>query len=405
MGPYVPSLDELLGDQNLFFEKYFNRSPLLRRTALHGKPREILSIADLDEILSSEAIRPPYLDIAKDGKQVPRAAYTEPVVVQGEYVIDRVVPARVAGIFRTGATLTWNSVNHYRANLRTLAGQLTNLFAAQAEAIAFLTPAGHRGLAPHCDPVDVFVVQLEGAKFWRVWPVPHQRRGDGLANLKEAELGEPAIEATLEPGDVLYIPYSCAHVATANDTVSLHLSVTVQPRRWTALLQEVVARLVAENSVFWGNPQLRDSAMPGQLMEMIDSLCAGLRAVDTAEEVGRLIADGIRRVQGIEITQHLQDVAVADSIEPDTLLTRQKLTTIDVIEQAEDKVRTTIDGAVYTLPTAVLEAVNGLAGGQTRRADSLLANASAELSTRTARTLVRIGVLRACRVPKLSSEL
>lgn len=39
-------------------------------------------MADLDEVLSSEGIRPPYMDIARDGKTVQTSAYTDPVVVQ-----------------------------------------------------------------------------------------------------------------------------------------------------------------------------------------------------------------------------------------------------------------------------------------------------------------------------------
>src|SRR5689334_4066737 len=166
------------------------------------------------EVLGAEAIRPPYLDVARQGRQVPPAAYTEPVVVQGQYVTDRVLPDRVAGLFRAGATLTFNALHHHRANLRALAAEMTGLFAAQAEVIAFLTPAGRRGLAPHYDPVDVFVVQLAGRKSWRVWPVPAHRRGDDAGNLDEAALGAPAVAATLAPGDVLYMPYNCAHVAT-----------------------------------------------------------------------------------------------------------------------------------------------------------------------------------------------
>ncbi|HEV8558143.1 MAG TPA: cupin domain-containing protein, partial [Actinophytocola sp.] len=87
-------------------------------------------------------------------------------------------------------------------NLRALAGALGTRFASQCDVIAFLTPAGRRGLAPHHDPVDVFVIQLEGTKSWRVWPAPEHRRGDDAGNLNESALGEPAVETTLEPGDV-----------------------------------------------------------------------------------------------------------------------------------------------------------------------------------------------------------
>ena len=34
---------------------------------------------------------------------------------------------------------------------------------------SYLTPGGSRGLAPHWDDVEVFVLQVEGAKAWKVW--------------------------------------------------------------------------------------------------------------------------------------------------------------------------------------------------------------------------------------------
>ncbi|HEV8557771.1 MAG TPA: hypothetical protein VGR06_15410, partial [Actinophytocola sp.] len=67
---YVPAVAELIGDEEEFFGRFHNTGPMLRRAAIAADPREILSVADLDEVLSSEAIRPPYLDIARDGKTV-----------------------------------------------------------------------------------------------------------------------------------------------------------------------------------------------------------------------------------------------------------------------------------------------------------------------------------------------
>ncbi|TMM37865.1 MAG: hypothetical protein E6F99_11035 [Actinobacteria bacterium] len=386
--------DEILGDPAVFFGRYFNREPFLRRSALRADPAQILSVADLDAVLNCEAIRPPYLDVAKDGRQVPPAAYTEPVVVQGTYVTDRVVPDRIAGLFRGGATLTFNSLNHHRANLRALAASMTELFAAQAEVIGFLTPATRRGLAPHYDPVDVFVVQLAGTKTWKVWPVPETRRGDDRGNLNEAALGEPAITATLEPGDVLYMPYNCAHVATAGDRVSLHISVTVQPRRWSGLLEEVVARLIRDDPRYRGNPWLRDGTTPAELREVLTALGRQLSTVDTEAEVARLVADGIGRAQGVDAFGALADAAAVDAIEPDSVLVRNGEVRVDVVGRADGKARAAIDGALYTLPDAVIEALSALPDGGTCRAGTFLPGSSRDLSTRTARTLARIGVVR-----------
>jgi hypothetical protein len=397
MTMYLPGVEEILGDRDVFFHRHFNREPLLRRSALRGEPRSILSIADLDAVVSAEAIRPPYLDVAKDGKQVPPAAYTEPVVVQGLYLTDRVVPDRVASLFKSGATLTFNALNHHRPNLRQLAARLTETFGSQAEVIAFLTPATRRGLAPHYDPVDVFVVQLAGTKSWRVWPVPPQRRGDDAGNLDEAALGEPAVAATLAPGDVLYIPYNCAHVATAGDQVSLHLSLTVQPRRWASLAQEVVARVVAADPRYWANPNLRDDAAPEQLRAVLDALAADLATLDTTAEVAQLIEAGIDRADGVATSSALADAAAADAIGPSTVLVRDDECPMEIIGYDGDSVRASVNGAVYTLPQAVIKALDALTGGATCTADRLLPGSSEDRSTRTARTLVRIGVLRAVR--------
>ena len=389
---YVPSVTELIGDQDEFFARHFNTAPMVRRAALDRDPRELLSVADLDEVLDSEAIRAPYLDIAKDGRAVPRSSYTDAVVVQSEYVSDRVLPDRVAALFRAGATLTWNSLNHYRPNLRALAGAMSELFATRCDVIGFLTPAGRRGLAPHHDPVDVFVVQVEGAKLWRVWPVPNPRRGDDAANLDEAALGTPAIETTLRPGDVLYIPYNCPHVARAQDSVSLHLSVSVAPRRWATLLQDVVADVVAD-SRFWDNPWLRDPRTATDLPAMLALLADRLREIDPLSAVTRLAAKGTD-VDGVAVTHHLRDAAAIDTIGPDDPLTRTDTVTVDVVDRDQDRVRARINGAVYALPAGVIDALDTLTGGRTRTASTLLADTPTDLSTRTARTLVRIGVLQ-----------
>ena len=69
------------------------------------------------------------------------------------------------------------------------------------------TPAA--GLAPHFDDVEIFVVQTQGSKRWRVYcPTPEALPGSLLAHcrlankpsgdLAEEEIGEPSMEVTLE---------------------------------------------------------------------------------------------------------------------------------------------------------------------------------------------------------------
>ena len=69
----------------------------------------------------------------------------------------------------------------------------------------YLTPPGTQGFAPHFDDVDVFLLQLEGKKHWRLYK-PKEK--DKLArfssgNFKQEEIGQPCLETMLKAGDML----------------------------------------------------------------------------------------------------------------------------------------------------------------------------------------------------------
>ena len=73
----------------------------------------------------------------------------------------------------------------------------------------YLTPPGTQGFAPHFDDVEVFILQLEGKKRWRVYePTTAQGRLPRFSsgNFTQEEIGLPALDTVLEAGDMLYMP-------------------------------------------------------------------------------------------------------------------------------------------------------------------------------------------------------
>ncbi|HEV2451758.1 MAG TPA: cupin domain-containing protein [Streptosporangiaceae bacterium] len=289
---YTPAFEELAGGDD-FFSAHFGRAPLYRPAALTGDPRQILSIADLDDIVHSEAIRPPYIRVMKDGVMVPHVAFTELLRAQDADVTDTVVPQTVYELLRTGATITWPALNHLRPNVRALTRMLAAKFATEVNATAFLTPAGGRGINPQHAYFDVFVLQLEGTTAWTLWPQPPVRRDD-LRNYRESELGEPTGEVALRPGDVLYLPWGTPNVVAGGAGVSLHLSVMMRVRLWSHLLLLTVERLVADEP-FWQAPYLNDATASRQagLLAARAALLAGrLREIDLDGELRRLITLG-----------------------------------------------------------------------------------------------------------------
>ena len=259
---YTPTFAELAGDVDSFLSGYFDTKPMLRRGALADRHQELLTFDDLDQMLSTGTIRPPYIRIFQNGQLVHDNAYTRLLQVQGEVITDCVDPAKVTRLLRDGATVTWNSLNHFRPNLRPLAAELAARFAARVDVMAFLARPHNQGFRPHADAVDLFVIQLTGTKHWRAWMPPRPHSADGVEYHTDDELGAPLIDTTLRPGDVLYLPYGTPHAVATEDTTSLHLSVMIRPRLWADLLNRVVQRLLRAEPEFARFPYLNQDNRP-----------------------------------------------------------------------------------------------------------------------------------------------
>ncbi|MEL0642136.1 cupin domain-containing protein [Pseudoalteromonas aliena] len=76
--------------------------------------------------------------------------------------------------------------------------------------ISYSTPNG--GVGPHLDQYDVFIIQGEGKRHWRVGlPEPTLKQFAQNKKLLQVEAFEAVIDCILEPGDILYIPPGCPH--------------------------------------------------------------------------------------------------------------------------------------------------------------------------------------------------
>jgi len=117
---------------------------------------------------------------------------------------------------------------------------------------AYITPRGARGFAPHYDDVEVFMLQLEGAKKWQLFkPPPSDQNGQcelpktHSIDFLQSELEEEnkLFDGLLEQGDLLYFPRGIVHTGQTPDNVefSNHLTVsTYQASAWSDFLNEAL---------------------------------------------------------------------------------------------------------------------------------------------------------------------
>ncbi len=126
--------------------------------------------------------------------------------------------------------------------------------------ISYATDGG--GVGPHLDSYDVFLLQVAGRRRWR-WRRGAARSARDRAlvpgvPLKLLRHFAPTDEAVLEPGDMLYLPPSCAHEGVALGPC-LTASIGFRAPSWNELSQQFLFDL-AERS--WPDGRPGDAGRP-----------------------------------------------------------------------------------------------------------------------------------------------
>jgi bifunctional lysine-specific demethylase and histidyl-hydroxylase NO66 len=228
-------------DWEEFARELFGRAPRLWPGVDGAGYADLLSIDDVDALVTGAGLRFPAVKVVRGGRKIAPSEYTRSGTIGGVRLDDLVDPEAVRAAFADGATIVLASLHRYRPALARFCAALEAALSHPVQVNAYVTPANARGLDLHWDTHDVFVLQCFGEKHWRVHgegfrsPLRHQHRSGSL----EAE-GDPLIEATLRPGDCLYIPRGFVHGAETREAASAHLTVGILTVSWVDVLRGVL---------------------------------------------------------------------------------------------------------------------------------------------------------------------
>ena len=141
--------------------------------------------------------------------------------------------------------------------------------------VSYATPGG--GVGPHFDFYDVFLVQLEGEREWRIGQRCDENTPvDTSSGLKLLEHFEEGARYAATPGDVLYIPPGFAHWGTAASEC-LTASVGFRAPTRGEMLADLATELMAIGDArFYRDPPLRPDGSDVMRSEHIAQLQAML---------------------------------------------------------------------------------------------------------------------------------
>jgi hypothetical protein len=242
------------GDRDDFAANAWGRAPVLSRAAeLPSGFDDLLDAEAVDELVSRRGLRTPFLRVARNGSTLPERTYTAGGGI-GAGVGDQVSDDKLVALFADGATLVLQGLHRVWPPLIDFAGDLAAELAHPVQVNAYVTPPQSRGFDDHYDVHDVFVLQVEGRKRWRINAPVHERplrdqpwtdRRDAVREAAAPDGDGPLLDVVLDPGDCLYLPRGFLHAAEALAEVSTHLTVGVHPWTRHALAEQLVAEALA----------------------------------------------------------------------------------------------------------------------------------------------------------------
>jgi hypothetical protein len=281
-----------------FAAEYWSRRPLLSTSAqLSGGFGDLLSLDDVDELVSRRGLRTPFLRIAKDGQLIDTARFTGSGGA-GAQIADQVSDDRVLELFAGGCTLVLQGLHRLWPPLIDFAGALVSDLGHPVQINAYITPAQSQGFSAHYDVHDVFVLQIAGTKRWTIHPpvLPDPLRTqpwtDRRTAVARAAGAAPEIDTVLKPDDALYLPRGWLHAATAHGEISAHLTVGVHNLTRFSLVEALLEQAAEDPALRGSLPMGIDPADPEQMDAEVrataERLAAVLGDVDTAPAADRV---------------------------------------------------------------------------------------------------------------------
>jgi len=227
-----------------FMKRHWQKKPLLVRRAIPGfKP--LLDRPALFALAGREGVESRLLSQGKGGWQFKRGPFER-----------RAFPA----LKTPDWTMLVQGVDLHDDGVHQLMQQFRFVPDARLDDVMISYATNGGGVGPHFDSYDVFLLQAQGQRRWRIGRQKDLSLVEGLP-LKILANFEPEEEYVLDPGDMLYLPPRWAHDGVAVGECMTYSIGFRQPGRGE-LARELLQRLAEDAEDAAGTAVYRDPGQP-----------------------------------------------------------------------------------------------------------------------------------------------
>jgi len=258
-----------------FLANYWLQQHLFCRGA-RDRFAHLLSWTTLNEILNHHWRETYRFRLACQGRDLTVSSYADP-----DGFTPRIRVGDVTDHLRRGATLSFDAIDELHEPLSRLAGEFETFFRGGTKINIYAGWRSLHGLDLHRDNQEIFILHMDGRKRWLLY-------GDSVEGIDRTTLSTasvppagPILDEVLHPGDLLYIPRGCYHVAVPMNEPALHLTLGVKNPRgidialW--LIERFRARPVAGQDIpFLGSTEERSRFSEEVRRALLEGLDADL---------------------------------------------------------------------------------------------------------------------------------
>jgi ribosomal protein L16 Arg81 hydroxylase len=344
-----------------FMAEHWGRKVLHVRRAEPDHFAGLLSLAELDRIVTSIRIPASNFNLARGDDPLPFASYC----VGNDFVDKR----RALALHQQGATIILRALEQWSPGLNRLRVEAETLFGCESQINVYLTPPAEKSTPPHWDTHDLMVLQIAGSKRWRLF------RGERTKPLSDERfrVGADYVspdreEIVLNAGDTLYLPRGVIH-EPVSESYSVHVSLGLNAYRGYDLAAAAL-RLLARRE---GSGLRELLSGEGLAADSID----GLSDAGLLEAAGRELQQRFEAERAVDLEGRLLEIQHGATLDPQTCYSWRPGLKI-ALQPAGQQLRVGVNDEQISVPAHLGEAVRCALAAESFSPSSLPASAPLE---------------------------